>query len=153
MKRFDFRLNPLLNYREYGEKLAKQEVAAAYRDVKACEETIARLKSAYIQTFDEMSTCAAEGINAERFRSYYTYLDAVDSAIVEETQKREMLNRILNEKIDALKQKSVDRKVIEQLKERKETEYMAEVRKIDQKDIDEISALKKARELNHDAGL
>ena len=62
-----------------------------------------------------------------------------------------MLFRSLGEQIAELKSKRVDKKVIEQLKEKKVNEYMEELRKFEQDTLDETVSLRKAREINDDS--
>ena len=40
MKKFKFRLEPLLNYRKYLERIAQQRTAKAQLDVKDCEKQV-----------------------------------------------------------------------------------------------------------------
>ena len=151
MKRFDFKLEPLLGYRGYLEKRARQKTAEALRNVKASREMIDHLKKKYSECRDNLEDVTSQGISAERFRHYQNYLDSVESGIEEESDRKNYLDKLLGEKIAELKSRSVDKKVIEQLKERKVNEYMEELRKFEQNTLDEIGSLRKAREINDDS--
>lgn len=151
MKRFDFKLEPLLGYRGYLEKRAKQKTAEALRDVKASEEMIEQLKKRYSECRDHLEDVTSRGVSAERFRHYQNYLDSVESGIEEESDRKKNLDRVLGENIAELKSKRIDKKVIEQLKERKVNEYMEELRKFEQDTLDEVVSLRKAREVNDDS--
>ena len=151
MKRFDFRLSSLLDFREYLERLAQKETAAAYKDVKDSQNAIERLKGKHIKTAKELDKIILKGIKAEELHLYNKYLDMMDNNIVEEKQRKIELKKILDKKIAELTKKSVDKKVIERLKEKKMTEYMEEFRKFEQETIDEVVSLKKARELNYES--
>jgi flagellar FliJ protein len=151
MKRFNFRLSSLLDFREYLERLARKETAMAYKDVKKSQKAIEELKERYIRTAEELDNKVFKGIKADQLQLYNKYLDMVDYSIVEEKQRRKEFKRKLDEKIAELTKKSVDKKVIERLKEKKEIEYMEEFRKFEQETIDEVVSIKKARELNYEA--
>ncbi|MCD4743023.1 MAG: flagellar export protein FliJ [Desulfobacteraceae bacterium] len=151
MKRFNFRLTSLLDFRKYLERLARKETAMAYKDVKDSQKAIEELKGRYIKTASELDTIVLKGIKAEELQLYNKYLDMVDSNIIEENQRKRELKKILDRKIAELTKKSVDKKVIERLKEKKEIEYMEEFRKFEQEAIDEVVLLKKARELNYES--
>ena len=151
MKRFDFKLEPLLGYRGYLEKRARQKTAEALRDVKASAEMIDQLKKKYSECRDNLEDVTSRGISAERFRHHQNYLDSVESGIEEESDRKSHLDKLLGEKLAELKSRSVDKKVIEQLKERRVNEYMEELRKFDQNTLDEIVSLRKAREINDDS--
>lgn len=147
MKKFIFKLQALLKYRQYLEHLARQETAKAYQDVVECKKLIENLKDLYSKKADELDIEASRGISAAYFRHCQDYLDSVEIDI-----KNQMVNLIQFKKILADMQKklivkSVDKKVIERLNQKKANEYMDEFRKDEQKSSDEISSLKKAREI------
>ncbi len=146
MKKFLFRLQPLLKYRQYLEHRAKQETAKAYKDVKDCENSIEYLKIIYSKGLDELDNRAVHGISALDFRHSRDYLDSLEDDIKSEMVKLVQLNKVLMEKQRKLTEKSVNKKVIERLKEKKENIYMDEFRKEEQKLADEAASLKRARQ-------
>ena len=151
MKRFEFRLSSLLDFRQYLELLARKETAKAYRNVKNSQKAIDNLKERHIKTAIELDKIILKGIKAKDLQLYNQYLDMVIYNIVQETLNKKKLQTILNQTIAELTKKSVDKKVIEKLKEKQETEYMEEFRKYEQETIDEVVSLKKARELNYES--
>lgn len=151
MKRFEFRLSSLLDFRNYHELLARKETATAYRDVKSSQEVIETLKERHINKANEFDQRILKGIKAKDLHLYNQYLDMINYNIAKEKQNKQKLQMILNKKIAELTKKSIDKKVIEKLKEKQETEYMDELRKSDQETIDEVVSLKKARELNYES--
>jgi flagellar FliJ protein len=148
MKRFKFKLQPLLNYREYLERIARKNTAKANMDVKDCERHITRLKQTYDQKADKIDDMVAKGVSASEFRQHHYYLDTVESSIKEETSRKIELDKCHKEKLLELKKKSVDKKVMELYRERLETEYTQEGIKNEQKESDEISSIKTARALS-----
>jgi flagellar protein FliJ len=151
MKRFNFRLSALLDFREYLERLARKETALAYKDVRNSEKTIEDLKERHIKAAIMLDRIILKGIRAQELQLYTEYLDMMDYSIVKEEQRKKELQKILDKKLAELTKKSVDKKVIERLKEKKMTEYMEEFRKFEQETIDEVVSLKKARELNYES--
>ncbi len=151
MKRFNFRLSSLLDFREHLERLAQKETAMAYKDVKESQEAIEELKGRYTKTAAALDSIVFKGIKAGQLQLYTQYLELIDYSIFEEKQRKKVFKKKLDEKIAELTKKSVDKKVIERLKEKKEIEYMDEFRKFEQETIDEVVSLKKARELNYEA--
>ncbi len=147
MKRFIFRLEALLKYRQYLELLAQQEMAKAYKDVQESEMRIRDLKAVLAQGSEVLDLAAAEGISAVEFKSHADYLDSVDDDRVREIARKTGFETVLGEKQAALTQKSVDKKVLERLKARKKSEYIGEFLRGEQNASDEISSLKKAREI------
>jgi len=147
MKRFTFRLESLLKYRQYLELLAQQEMAKAYKDVKESEMRIRDLKAELLRGSQVLDQAVAKGISAVEFKSHADYLEGVDDDRVREIARKTKLETVLGEKQAALTQKSVDKKVLERLKARKKSEYMGEFLRSEQNASDEISSLKKAREI------
>jgi len=150
MKRFEFKLQPLLNYRQYLERIAQQNTAKAHMDVKNCEKQILDLKKRYIQNADLIEDIMAEGVSASEFKRYYNYLDSVENSIEDEKSRKVKLNKVLKAKLLELKKKSVDKKAMELYQDKLKAEYTKEIIKLEQKELDEISSLKTARALSNE---
>lgn len=151
MKKFNFRLQPVLKYREYLENVARQEYVEAYMGVKAVEEQIAQMEQHYLDHAEMVEQKTLEGISSLLFKKYNEYLDSIEKDIVLKRKEHEQLQRVLAVKQQALTKKSVERKVIERLKEKKRGEYVEEFQAEEQKRSDDISSLKKAREVSENA--
>ncbi len=150
MKKFIFRLESILVYRNHLEFLARQEMAEAYRQVKASEDSISRLKKEFSAAAQHLDRTSTKGITARRFKEYTDYMDAVESDITAETKRKKTLEKALWKSQDRLREKSVDRKAIERLKEKQKKQYFDEFLKEEQKNLDEVMSLKKAREINNE---
>lgn len=151
MKRFQFKLDPLLNYRSYQERLAQQETARAHMDVNGCRQMIRQLKQTRIRQADDIEKSLQKGLHSSQFKRYYEYLEALESQIADEKKRKVQLKKVLEEKVQVLKKKSVDKKAMELYRERQLARYNQELLRTDQKELDEISSLKTARKVSHDA--
>ncbi|MBF0397494.1 MAG: flagellar export protein FliJ [Desulfobacterales bacterium] len=147
MKRFQFRLDAYLRYKEYLEQKAKLELAKAGADVIACEERINNLKDEYEQTLGKLDIETVSGIDANRYLRYNYYLSSLESSIKYEEDSHKKLLKILEEKQKNLSQKSIERKTIENLKDKQKEEYYKEMLISQQKETDDITILRKAREI------
>ncbi len=145
MKKFEFKMQPFLKYREYLERLAQQKTAKAHMDVKNCEQNIEQLKRTWEQQADAIEQNVQKGISASQFQEYYHYLVTVETTIEEEKYRKIELNKILNEKLLELKKKSVDKRAMELYREKLFAQYTRKVIQSEQKELDEISTLKTAR--------
>lgn len=145
MKKFKFKLQPLLTYKKYLERIAQQKTAKAHLDVKNCEQQIIDLEQTWDQQADTIENVVEKGIPASLFQRYYQYLVAVETSIVEERFRKIGLDKTLNEKLLELNKKSVDKKAMELYREKMKTQYNQEAIQIEQKELDEISILKTAR--------
>lgn len=150
MKRFEFKLQPLLNFRGYLERVAQENTARANRDVHDCEQHITQLKQSYDQEADTIEARVKKGVSASEFRQHQEYLGAVETLIADERSRKIQLQTILREKLLELNKKRVDKKVMELYRDKLKTEYHQEVMKIEQKELDEISSLKTARLRSND---
>jgi len=149
VKRFTFRLQSILNYRQYLERLAQQETAKAYQNVVQAEQHIAALKNDLHNTGRELDRVSSEGMSAVQFKAYQDYLDAVDAEIALQTARREDLKKQLVKKQKDLTKRSIARKVMERLKEKKQRRYLDDMLKWEQSILDETVSVKKAREVNN----
>lgn len=145
MKRFEFRLQPLLEYRQYLEKLAQQNTARAQMDVKKSQYRIAELEQTRDSSKEKVENIVFNGISASKFQQYQQYLTALDSGIMEEKSRKAQLSETLKKKMVELKQKSIDKKVMEFYKKRVKENYDHNMRITEQKEIDEIVSTKTAR--------
>ncbi|MBF0302473.1 MAG: flagellar export protein FliJ [Desulfamplus sp.] len=151
MKKFNFRLQPVLKYREHLENIAKQEYFQASMDVKSAEEQIKQMEQGYQITSDNVEQETRKGIPAQLFRQYNDYLEALENDIILKRKEHEQLQKVLAVKQQALTKKSVERKVIERLREKKKSEYVEEFMAEDQKRADDMTSLKTAREASGNA--
>ncbi|MCP4673185.1 MAG: hypothetical protein GY857_17980, partial [Desulfobacula sp.] len=123
MKQFKFKLQPLLRYRQYLERVAQQNTAKAQMDVKNCEKQIMDLKQTWNQSADKIDNIITKGVNATTFRQYHNYLDTVQTNIRDEKLRKIQLNKLLKERLLKLKEKSVDKKAMELYKEKLKLKY------------------------------
>jgi flagellar FliJ protein len=149
MKKFSFRLEALIKYRQYKELHARQEVAKAYRDLNECELLVRDLEEKLSQTAQLLDRATTEGITVVEFRSYQVYLDGISDDLTQQSARKKSLENLLAEKQTLLTRASVDRQVLDRLKTKKKAQYMFEFQKLEQNASDEIASLKKAREITN----
>ncbi len=150
MKRFKFKLQALLNFRKHLERVAQQDMAKTVLEVTACEKQIDSLQISHGQSALQLEQIVEKGVGAEIFRQHQVYLGAVLEMISQEKQRRVQLGKVLEKKRLALKKRSIDKRAMERLRESQAKEYNQELLVAEQKELDEISSLKKAREISND---
>lgn len=150
MKKFKFRLQGLLKYKGHLEQIAKQDMAQAVADVLACEQRITRLQEEKISAADQLETLVEKGMAAGQFNRYRQFITSLDQMIMVERNRKIELEKILEAKRDILKQRTIEKKSLERLKEKQTREYTHEMLKEEQKELDEIASLKTAREVNNE---
>ncbi len=150
MKRFDFTVKALLSIRKHLERVTQQNMVKTVREVRACENQIDLLQTTHGQSAQRLESIVENGVAAQEFKQHHAYLGAVTQMIAEELHRKFQLAKILDKKRLALKKRSVDKKAIERLREKQAKEYNHKLRVAEQKELDEISSLIKAREISND---
>ena len=150
MKRFKFKLQSLLNFRKHLERVAQQDMAKTVLALTVCEKQIDTLQITHVQSTQRLEQIVEKGVGADQFRQHYAYLGAVQEMIAQEKQRMVQLGKVLEKKRLALKKRSIDKKAMERLREKQAKEYNQELLTAEQKELDEISSLKKAREISND---
>ena len=138
MKKFQFKLKALLSYREHIEKMAKEEVAKVQVAINHCNQSILECENAHRISALEFENKMVEGISAEDHGTYSVYLEGLELKIASEEELLEKLKVIFIKKQEELTKKSVSKKVIEKLKDKKKAEYYDELDKQAVKDSDEM---------------
>ena len=150
MKKFQFRLQSLLKYKRHLEQVAKQAMAQAVADLLACEQHLAGLQNDRITAMDQLDAQVEKGMDAGQFNRYRQFITAVDQIIMLERTRKTELEKILDNKRDALKQRTIEKKALERLREKQAREYTHEMLREEQKNLDEIASLRTAREVNNE---
>jgi len=148
MKKFQFRLQSLLNFKRHLEQVAKQDMARAVSDVLACEQRITGLQEDRAAAADQLESQVEKGMGADQFNRYRQFITALDQMLMGERQRKIELERILEKKRDGLKQRTIEKKSLERLREKQAREYTHEMIREEQKSLDETASLRTAREVN-----
>jgi len=147
MKRFQFRLEPLLRYREHLLGQAQQEVARIRADVLACDERIALLEKDSAVTNQELDKEVSGGIDVKRYQHYTKYLEGIESNLGAENLSRNQMVKLFEEKQKHLHQRSIDKKVLENLKNRRRDDYYKDLIQRLHKDTDDTVIVRQARSM------
>ena len=150
MKKFQFRLQSLLNYKCHLEQIAKQAMAQAVADVLACEQRIAELQEEKISAVEQLDVLVEKGIGAGQFNRHRQFITALDQMITLERSRKTELEKILDQKRQELKKRTIDKKSLERLREKQALEHTHGMLREEQKILDETSSLRTAREVNNE---
>jgi flagellar FliJ protein len=150
MKRFEFKLQSLLKFRNHLERMAQQEMAQVLLEITDCEKQIDSLQTTHGQWVQKLEHLVVKGIGSQEFKRHQDYLGALLGMVEEETKRKVQLETLLEKKRLALKKRSIDKKAIERLREKQAEEFKQEMLVAEQKELDEISSLKVARELSNE---
>lgn len=149
MKKFKFNLDALLRYRAFQEHQQKLAVAAARHDVVDCEARIEETKKSALHTEKELDTIMAKGVDAAQLQWFDHYLGALNAIRASEEVRRTQLVKTLVRQQQQLTEKTVAKKVVENLKERKKETHYQHVMRMEQQTLDDLVVLRSSR--NRDA--
>ncbi|MEK7468284.1 MAG: flagellar export protein FliJ [Planctomycetota bacterium] len=145
MKRFEFRLESLLNLRRAAEEGAKRAfgIARQAADVQAGE--VARFEEAESRAVTELrSAQGARELRVTDLLAHQRHIAALERRAGIERQRLAEL-RAASEKARALLSASMkERKALDRLRERRASEWTVEMLKDEQRSIDEASAASRA---------
>jgi flagellar FliJ protein len=144
MKKFKFRLEPLMRYREFLERQKRLEVAKARSDVLSCEKSIEQTRAAFSETVNLLEDDLGKGMDAAQFLRVKDYLVGLETFEDTEKKRRKKLLDVLTRRQKELAGKTVEKKVIEKLKLRQKEEYYTVMLKEEQKSLDDIVILRQA---------
>lgn len=143
MKGFKFKLNGLLKVREFKERTLKVELGQILKQINGAEEEILKLKKDIQETYEAQETFMADPSAGEMIKFFPKFIETKNSAI----DNQENLIYALKKKFD-FKQKELatargEVKVIENLKEKKQTEYKKKLEKKHQENVDELVQIRR----------
>ena len=144
MKRFNFRLQPVLDHRKRIEDQKQLVVAARARALDEAERELARLN----EEFRKHSMMLRDGhkkLETRELQCIYAHLQFLDRCIVAQirivAERRVALDRARTDLLEASKEK----KIVEKLKERRREGYVLEEQRMEQKELDDGNARRHGR--------
>jgi flagellar protein FliJ len=137
--RFQFGLQPLLDWRSRVEEEKQRDFAAARRLLEECDRELERLAAEYAQAAKRLVASASTERTRE-LRLGDSYLRFIQAAMASERSRRCELQSACDRVRDALVVASRERRVIERLKERRRREFEAAEARWEELEIDESNA-------------
>ena len=143
MKPFTFRLERLLNYRGYLERRAQVDLFNAKNEVRVREEGIENLKRNKMNIWKECSDEGSRGMNVPLFQIYRSFIKKLDLDLEEAHRRLEELEEKVKAKTAALREETIRKKTLENLKDLQRKRYMMQTDREEQKEMDEMVILRK----------
>ena len=138
MKRFEYRLDTVLDYKTQVLDNLKTEHAAIMQNVNKKQEQIRSLKqelTGYESEFDEVKVA---GATIENYRLFDMCIGRMEQIIDEEKERLQVLRRQEDAKKQEVIEAKVDTSRYEKLKDRKLREYQKAVAKADEIFVEEF---------------
>ena len=138
MKKFQFCLDRVLDYRQRILEGRQNEYATATRRVQEQQARLDAVQERYQSLNNRFREEAAAGITIADAMSYENGLRVLEREIARETQTLQRLEQEAKEKRQRMLQAYMDATVLERLKEKQRDAYEKEVQKRDEQFIEEL---------------
>lgn len=139
MRRNVFNLERVLHFRRETEKLRKMELALARQEHEMAEDRLRREEEAMEKLNLEYMSKQLEGISAYEMQLYADFFRKKKVDILQQRDKVTDLNRQVVEKKDHLIEAATEKKIMEQLKQKKVQAFEKEIAVKEQAFLDEIA--------------
>ncbi len=139
MKAFRFSLAPVLRQREMEEERRKKEFADVMRRLTAAKESRARLEKKLDECHATISGASLRLVDIDEIRACHAFIEQINRELKNIDLMLAKLHIELERRRAALTAAVIEKKKFEKLREREMTEFDAELRRQEQKSIDETS--------------
>ncbi len=142
MKRFRFRLEPVIRYRQYLERLALIELARAKQDLSQTKKKIQEMQQNRKDAATELDSRQAEGMKANRYRIHTDYLQGLSDRIESENERLVGIGRTIKERHQAAETERIKKETLEWVRQSEYTKHVQRINRAEQKAADELVSLR-----------
>lgn len=143
MKRFKFRLDPVIRYQEYRERIAQIGLARETQALVESEKRISEIEQARRCTVSELDSEQKQGIEVDRHLIFTAYLQGLRDEIESERERLVEIDKRIREKQEAAKVETMKKKTLEWIKQTQYSNHLKWINRAEQKAADELIGLKK----------
>lgn len=143
MKRFKFRLDPVIRYREYRERIAQIGLARETQAHVESKNRISEIEQAGRYTVSELDSEQKQGIEVDRHLIFTAYLQGLRDEIESERERLVEIDKRIREKQEAAKVETMKKKTLEWIKQIQYSKHLKWINRAEQKAADELIGLKK----------
>ena len=144
--KFKFPLQKVMEHRKVLEDLAQKDfqdaLAVLIQEQKLFSTLQDQMRSAYDEIFQAQHS--KSGQTSGQLKQLSDFIVGQKVRLERQGAKIQEIEKGVESLREILREKAVDYKIIERLKERKKADFNEEMAKIDQKEMDEIAILRKA---------
>jgi len=147
MKPFIFRLESIYRYRMYLEKKAQGGLAEARNRQRHMEKAVNRLVSERTDLAKRCSDAAISGMDVPLYRMYGSFLERLSMELEDAHGELMKVKEKVKTREEALLRESINRKLLDGLKDLMRRRYTANLEREGQKVLDELVVLRRGGEL------
>ena len=141
MKKFKYRLEPILKIKSHAEKQRQKEHAATLQQVNRQKEQLSEIDAERENTFAFQRTRLQGPIQTQQLLAASRYLVRLKRDTMTGTELLRGLERESERKRKLLVQAAKERKIYEKLRERRQAKFNQEVESQDRKALDELAVV------------
>lgn len=141
MKKFRYRLEPILKIRSHVEKQRQKDHASALQQVYRQKEHLSEIDKEKTRTFELQRTRLQGPIRTHQLLAASRYLVRLKRDTMTGTELLKGLERETERKRQLLVQASRERKIYEKLRERRQTKFNNDVEQQERKALDELAVV------------
>ena len=143
MKRFKFRFDPVIRYREYRERIAQISLARETQALVESKNRISDIEQARRYTASELDNEQKQGIEVDRHLVFTAYLRGLSDEIESEKERLVEIDKRIREKQEAARVEMIKKKTLKWIKQTQYSKYLKWFNQTEQKAADELIGLKK----------
>jgi flagellar FliJ protein len=142
MKKFDFRLEPVLNHRKLLLDLEMEKMAKIRQSIQEVEDHIRFLTGEVRKCRDTLTKPGPGAIDVDELRMLALYMDKLEKDILANQYLLSSLEEDKRKQSEKLVEAKKKREVIENLKEKSFRNYQQDVKGMEQKLLDELVSVR-----------
>lgn len=136
---YSFKLQPVLDHRQYIEDDLKRELAEIKQQVSLARQQLDSLKRKEMNTASALKMQQKEGLSSDQVLAYHDYLKRLSDRIADQNKLTAEIEAQELEKQDALLEAMKKRQILEKLKDQGLDRYNQVMHKKEMNFIDEIA--------------
>ena len=136
---YSFKLQPVLDHRQYIEDDLKRELAEIKQQVSLARQQLDSLKRKEMNTASALKMQQKEGLSSDQVLAYHDYLKRLSDQIADQNKLTAEIEAQELEKQDALLEAMKKRQILEKLKDQGLDRYNQVMHKKEMNFIDEIA--------------
>jgi flagellar FliJ protein len=139
MKKFNFRLQKVMEYKEHREKDKQRELAQAREILQREKEVLSEMEEQKFSCEKNLLKKRKEKVNLRENHLHQVYLTKIVKGIKKQEVSVRESEKECSKKIENLLETSREKKSLEKLKGKKLVSYLQEILRAEQKEIDEFA--------------
>jgi flagellar FliJ protein len=145
MKKFVFRLETLLQHRHNIEERERIKFSCIRGELMAALEHMKHLRAKQAQTLSELASKKSGKCDSQEIAWFYSFLDRLSWEMERCSERIGKLEQHLEAQKQIMIEASRNKKMVQNLRNKKEKEFLVSLERIEQKSIDEIVVTRYAR--------